>query len=850
MKTVNVRSLLLMLLLALGLFTLNGCGEEEEVDDSVTIYGYEEGKSEYVLENDYLKFVLDPETTQFTLTEKKTGKVWYSNPPDLSGENIAVTATKGRLQSTLQIQYGTQNGVKTDFDSYTYSVQNQLYEIEELENGLKVKYSIGNIERTYIMPTAVPESRMMEFYTLMDSKTQKRINEYYRKYDIEKLRADDDKDTLLETYPDLATECVYVLRENLQEYLKVKIEEYFAAAGYTEEDYEEDAARYSVTKAIEKPVFDVSMVYELDGPDFLVRVPLEEVAYKTEYPILMIKPLPFFGAGGQSDEGFLLVPDGNGGIIRFNNGKTTQGNFISSVYGWDYATIRTEVINDIKARYPVFGICNNGSSFLCIMEEGSAYATIEADVSGRYHTFNYANASYNIIHGESMDVSQKSDKAVIVYEKQTPDGELLSRYRFLESDSYMDMAATYRSYLMERYPELKKNDDTEAPILVELVGAIEKTENRLGFPATVSKELTTYKDAADILSELKAAGLSNLSMKYIGWFNNGIKHTVPTKVKLVSELGSKSSFKKFTSLAKEQGVDLYLEAFVEFAYNNGMFDGYRANRDSAKYVTKELAELWDYNTVYYARMDESDDTLRTLVKSSYTMKLIDSLLKSADKYGVTNLSFGDLGNLLGADYNPKNVVTREETMKLQQAKLAELAANGHKTMIYGGNAYAAPYVDTIVGMDLAAKEKGIIDEQVPFYTIALHGLVNYTGKAMNLAEDEETVWLKTIETGAGLYYTFIKESTAELQRTQYTYLYGTEYDLWKERTAARYKEYNEALGGVFNQFITGHRTVAAGVTETVYEDGTRVYVNYNYTDYSEGGLEVGARSYTVQKGGE
>ena len=73
-----------MLLLALGLFTLNGCGEEEEVDDSVTIYGYEEGKSEYVLENDYLKFVLDPETTQFTLTEKKTGKVWYSNPPDLS----------------------------------------------------------------------------------------------------------------------------------------------------------------------------------------------------------------------------------------------------------------------------------------------------------------------------------------------------------------------------------------------------------------------------------------------------------------------------------------------------------------------------------------------------------------------------------------------------------------------------------------------------------------------------------------------------------------------------------------------------------------------------------------------
>ena len=63
-----------------------------------------------------------------------------------------------------------------------------------------------------------------------------------------------------------------------------------------------------------------------------------------------------------------------------------------------------------------------------------------------------------------FSVIEADDAAV--YEKQTPDGDLVSRYRFLESDSYMDMAATYRSYLMERYPELKKNDDTEAPILV------------------------------------------------------------------------------------------------------------------------------------------------------------------------------------------------------------------------------------------------------------------------------------------------------------------------------------------------------------------------------------------------
>ncbi len=121
---------------------------------------------------------------------------------------------------------------------------------------------------------------------------------------------------------------------------------------------------------------------------------------------------------------------------------------------------------------------------------------------------------------------------------------------------------------------------------------------------------------------------------------------------------------------------------------------------------------------------------------------------------------------------------------------------------------------------------------------------------MNLAPDYETSWLKSIETGAGLYFTFVDAASSELQETDYTYLFGSDYSLWKDDALAMYAEYNAALGHVFNQFITGHRYLANGVTETVYEDGTRVYVNYNYTDYSADGITVAARGYTVKKGGE
>lgn len=847
MKKKKLTCLLLAATLALG---MTGCGEENAEEESVEVYGYVEDKKEYTLENEYLKLTLDPETTQFTLEEKENGKVWYSNPQDLSGETIANSAAKAGLQSTLMIQYSTSTGVTTTYNNYAYSIENGLYEIEELEDGLKVKYSIGNIERLYLMPTAVPESRMMEFYNQMEKKAQKQINEYYRKYDINNLRSTDNKSELLEMYPDLENECVYVLRDGLQEYLKVKLEGYFTEAGYTQEDYELDAARYAVTSGSNKPVFDVSIVYKLDGADFVVSVPLDEVQYKSDNPITMIKMLPYFGAGTTTDEGYILVPDGNGGIIHFNNGKSTQNNFYSNVYGWDYGLTREAIVNETKSTFPLFGICNNGSSFLCILEEGSAYAAIEADVSGRYHTFNYANAAYTVIHGESMDVSAKSDKAVVVYEKQLPEGNLSQRYRFVHSDSYSDLAATYREYLMAEYPELDKNTDTETPVTVEVVGAIETVENRMGFPVTVSRALTTYESATEILKELAAAGLDNMNLKYVGWFNKGVKHEVETDVDLISALGGKRDFKKLVSAAKEAGVELYLEAFVEFVHTNTLLDGFYANRDSAKFVTKELAEIYEYDHVWFGEHDEDETTKKYLVKAKYTVKLIDSLLDAAEDYGVSNLSFADLGKQLGGDYNPKAVVSREATMKVQQEKLAEMNAAGDGVMIYEGNAYAVPYADTVLEMELGGKNYGIIDEQIPFYTMVLHGLVNYTGDAYNLAENQEENFLKSVETGAGLYFVFTEASTVKIQETDYTYLYGTEYELWKDDVAALYKEYNENLGHVFDQYITGHRKVAEGVTETTYEDGTRVYVNYNYSSVNAEGISMEPRSYQVKKGGE
>jgi hypothetical protein len=70
--------------------------------------------------------------------------------------------------------------------------------------------------------------------------------------------------------------------------------------------------------------------------------------------------------------------------------------------------------------------------------------------------------------------------------------------------------------------------------------------------------------------------------------------------------------------------------------------------------------------------------------------------------------------------------------------------------------------------------------------------------------------------------------------------------LWKDKAYQIYSRYNKELGHTFNQYITDHSQLADGVFVTTYEDGTKVYVNYNNNDYVQDGLTVPAKDYKVE----
>ena len=277
-----------------------------------------------------------------------------------------------------------------------------------------------------------------------------------------------------------------------------------------------------------------------------------------------------------------------------------------------------------------------------------------------------------------------------------------------------------------------------------------------------------------------------------------------------------------------------------------MFDKFRVNRDSSKFVSREIVELAYYSPIYFSQMPA--EYTYYLARPSVAMQGVDSVSKYIKGLGTSNMAFADLSTELSGDYNYKKHVSREETMNMITGKYQELKASGSKVMTASDYFYNVPYSDIVTGMTLSNKSFSLIDESIPFYQIALHGLVNYTAEPLNLSQDSAETFLKSAELGAGLSYTVTKSGASTLQDTKYTEYFATEYDLWKDTIAENYTRFSNDFNGTYDEYIVSHKKISDNVYKTGYADGTEVIVNYNYNDFNYNGTVVPARDYIVEGG--
>ena len=810
---------------------------------------YEDGPKTLTMENDSLLFEMDAATTQFKLTEKNTGRVWLSNPENADKDSVAVSSNKNLLKSTLVVTYSSTDGT-IDFNNYQYSIENGTYTLEQDEDGtIRVVYSVGKIEKIYLLPTAITTERMAQFTDAMSKSDAKKVKNVYTLYKPDKVAAMDNKDELLAMYPELENQELYVLRSDTSESNKSKIAGYFEAAGYTQEDFDLDQQLVAGTAENTNPVFNVVMEYRLENGDLVVSVPYQKMRYRSDYPITGVTVLPMFGAAGVEDEGCMLIPEGGGALIRFNNGKLSQNSYYANIYGWDWGSERTEVVSETKITFPVFGMIKNGGSFICIMEGAPSYGGVQADISMRNNSYNWICAKYTVLHRDRYNVSAKTARLVYMFEKELPEDTVVQRYRFIDSGNYVDLASAYGQYLRDRYPELTGENVTEdMPVTVEMLGAIDKKVVKFGLPVDSVVPTTTFAQATEIIRDMVRGGIRNLNVRYTGWCNGGVNQKVLTSINVQSQLGGEKGMELLINDAKNANVPLYFDGITCFAYKSGILQGFIPFRDAARFTTREQIKIYPYSAITFQPMDGGALDPFYLVEPHYAQDKANNLIDGLQARKAYGVAFRDIGYILSGDYNPRGTTTREQVKQMQIDTVQKAKAAGEKVLIKEGYDYVLPYADLVTDMDLTGIPYSIIDENIPFYQIAIHGAVNYTGKPINLSSDWQTELLRCAEYGAGLNFTFMAEDAKVLQDTFHTNYYGSTYAFWKDDAAKIITDYQAAMAGLNRLSITGHQTVGQDVTVTEYENGAKVYVNYGAADYSAEGVTVPARGYIVTGG--
>jgi hypothetical protein len=615
-------------------------------------------------------------------------------------------------------------------------------------------------------------------------------------------------------------------------------------------------------------VFKVSLEYRLDGRDLVVTVPRGRITYPLDvadadgniltYPLHTVNVLEYFGAAGQLETGYILVPDGSGSLIYLNNGKLTSPVYRQSLYGVDLSISEpAESIHFVEqALLPVFGMKAGDQAFMAIIERGDSVATITADVAGRQCSYNTVYTSFTLMPYSKLEVKGRADGVEVAktsinqYQSRLIDDDLVIRFRFLSGDraDYAGMAMEYRRYLEDRYGMRQLIDGSGMPLFLGLIGAIAKEKPVLGVPREVTVPLTTYAQAQQIVDQLIDAGVNQITMEYLGWLDGGIRYGYPNGVNHESKLGNKADFVRLATYLRDRGVRLYPNVDFLHGVKSSLFGGFVAWRDASRSLNRKTAWISDHHMA--TGVSVTGDSY--VISPKAIPRLVGSFLKEYLSYEIAGISVDRMGMEVNSDFreNPRDLVDRQQSMAVMMAQFERLKEEVGGVMASGANWYALPFVDRIANVPEEDSRFPLTDVRVPFYQMVVHGMIYYSGRPVNLSGDPRRSVLRCIETGSCPYFIVSYAEPSEVKHTEFDRFYATGYSDWLDDMVYLYEVTNAVLGDVADQPMVEHDRLDHDVYRTTYANGKQVWVNYSNQDVTVEGIEVPRMGFTVTYEGQ
>lgn len=588
----------------------------------------------------------------------------------------------------------------------------------------------------------------------------------------------------------------------------------------------------------------MTLEVSLSDEGLVARIPDDSIKEDgTAYQIGTISMYPYMGTSYLDDkEGYMFLPDGNGALIYLTNkeGHFKSG-FSSMIYGddpgfeesttasllWD----KYETVTDSeKVIAPVYGIAHTGDkiAYLAIVEDGAMRASIEVHPNGVSVDYNRAYAKFVERKLYTQPTSNSSSVGSFkLSEAERAHSDLQVRFLFLggEKANYSGMANAYRDYLLKGGYVQKQADSYKTRI--DFLGS-ERESFLLGTTGVV---MTTVEDIREIYSDLKEQGITDIFTVYKGWQKGGLYNVPITAFQTERSLGGNGNLVKLIGETEAAGNEIYLYADslrINPSEKNATFNVVK-KINKRRYEEKTYKDV--YETFVYLTPSRSETLVNKLVKSMQSKK-------------VENLCLAGISNILFSYTYSGDTYTRYETGEVYQRTTDTVAKNMNLVL---EQPFAYLWGDTKAFLDMPLYTSNYIyeDESIPFLSIVLKGVMPVYSEYVNFEANKQEFFLKMVETGTYPSFYVTKESSSELIYTNSNDIYSSQYSVY-ESTIVNYgrelKELNEQLKGAF---IVSHEILDGGVTKVTYDNGVKIYVNYDSVSKSVDGVSVEALSYQL-----
>lgn len=744
-------------------------------------------KSEVVVENDNLKLTFDVATCFFKVEDLKNGKVWYSNPTGIwDPEEPKEEITDEEAPETDAPATGLP---EKDEDKWEQDPLAKGKFKQQLATTLIVHY----IDKNGVRETAA-------------SRTSSVVKGTYKVSGIENgVRID------------------FRMSEGFDIPVEIELKEDRLCARVIAAEIKEDSANKTEEEMA------------AGGPNNVLS---------------KIDLLPYFGAGSTEDDGYIVVPDGSGAMIDFNNGKSAGAAYLQPVYGRDVSeTLQRKETTTQSAHLPVYGIKNGDGAMLGVITQNSS-AEINASVSGAKTSYNAASTTFRMRGDDTYTLGTTVYTRVqqfTVYEEGGINADFVEMsYFFLGKDQadYSGMAKRYQKYLIED-AGMTVADKADPTIFLELYGGVQVTRPVMGLQTDVIQEITGYRAAKTLLEKIKASGVDDVAVRYVEWDKTGIQHKSAGKVSLVGDtFGGKKAFAELIKYCNDNNIDLFLDQ--EMQLTNAFGNGYLSFSHGAQTINGTLSRKEEFSIQL---LFEDKGRSSRLMSMPNIAGIADKVLKAFskfDQYGKVGISTGSFGDTLYSDYRQTGWIRDDSANAVLDA--SKKYAEKYPLMAGGANLTAALYADSIINVPFSSSNFDIVDRSIPFYQLVMSGAKTYSSSAANLTSSVSEMTLQAIETGSMMTFLLTEMDYDNLRDTQYTTLYSIEYNQYADDVVTAYNTLKDVYGKTEGSAVKSHEYVKPEVAKTVYENGATVYVNYSGKDVKVDGVKVPNGGYIVKGG--